>query len=72
MLYSTYFGGKTEATANGLAYCNQGISSIQIDSAGDIWLYGYTAETDVPTTANAISTKLNGTGNANGQDAFLV
>ena len=70
MLYSTYFGGKTEDQI-GFPYCNQGISTIRLDSTGNIWLYGYTAESDLPTTSNALSSKLNTTGNANGQDAFL-
>jgi len=71
MLYSTYFGGKTE-DQNGFPYCNQGISSIHFDAKGNIWLYGYTAESDLPITANAISSQLNGTGAANGQDTFLA
>ena len=70
MLYSTYFGGKTE-DQNGYPYCNEGITSIHLDPAGDIWLYGYTAESDLPLTSNALSRQLNLTGNANGQDAFL-
>jgi hypothetical protein len=71
MLYSTYFGGKTE-DQNGFPYCNQGIGSIHFDVKGNIWLYGYTAESDLPITANAISSQLNGTGAANGQDTFLA
>jgi hypothetical protein len=71
MLYSTYFGGKTEDQI-GFPYCNQGISSIHLDPKGDIWLYGYTGESDLPVSSNAISSQLNGNGNANGQDAFLA
>jgi len=71
MLYSTYFGGKTE-DQNGFPYCNEGIGTIRLDAKGNIWLYGYTAESDLPITANAISSQLNGTGAANGQDAFLA
>ncbi|ADW71045.1 DUF7948 domain-containing protein [Granulicella tundricola] len=70
VLYSTYFGGKTE-DQNGFPYCNQGLTSIHLDTAGDIWLYGYTAESDLPLTSNALSKMLNGNGMANGQDAFL-
>ena len=70
MLYSTYFGGKTE-DQNGSPVCNQVIVSIELDAKGNIWLYGDTAESDFPVTANAISSQLNGNGAA-GQQAFLA
>jgi Bacterial Ig-like domain (group 3) len=70
MLYSTYFGGKTE-DQNGFPDCNEGIGTIRLDAKGNIWLYGYTAESDLPITANAISSQLNGNGTA-GQDTFLA
>jgi hypothetical protein len=70
MLYSTYFGGKTE-DQNGFPDCNQGVGTIRLDAKGNIWLYGYTAESDLPITANAISSQLNGNGTA-GQDTFLA
>jgi hypothetical protein len=70
MLYSTYFGGKTE-DQNGFPVCNQVIGNIHLDAKGNIWLYGDTAESDFPVTSNAISSQLNGNGTA-GQQAFLA
>ncbi len=72
MLYSTYFGGKVEATGNvhEQVGCAQRILSMHIDATGLIYLAGNTSESDFPVTADALRSKLNGDGGA-GFDGFL-
>jgi hypothetical protein len=57
LLYSTYLGGSYDDTGQGIA----------VDGAGDAYVTGYTASSDFPTTAGALSTTYGG-----GYDAFVT
>ncbi len=61
LLYSSYFGGTFDETAN----------SVALDAAGTICFAGGTTSSDLPTTAGAYDTSFNGGGRPN-QDAFLA
>ena len=52
--YSTLFGGSDFDSASGLA----------VDSAGNTYIAGGTSSTDLPVTAGAVATTLNGGGDA--------
>jgi len=72
MLYSSYFGGQTEATQNTHEQvgCAQRVLAMHVDSNNQIYLIGNTSESDFPVTANALRSKLNGDGGA-GFDEFV-
>jgi photosystem II stability/assembly factor-like uncharacterized protein len=57
LLYSTYLGGISSDTANGIA----------VDSTGNAYVTGFAASGDFPTTAGAFQTKA-----SSGGDAFIT
>jgi hypothetical protein len=70
LIYSTVLGGTTEDT-DGYPVCNQFGHSVHPDGKGNIWAVGVVGMQNFPTTANAISTQLNGNGTA-GVDLFVT
>ncbi len=70
ILYSTYMGGKVE-NQNGYPVCNQFVRTVHLDASGNIWMLGTTGMSGFPTTANALSSTLNGNDTA-GVDNFVV
>ncbi len=58
VLNATYLGGSG----------NDGVSGIAVDSAGSLYVTGYTLSNDFPTTSNALQTSLGSMGN----DAFFT
>jgi Bacterial Ig-like domain (group 3)/Beta-propeller repeat len=72
LIYSSYFGGQTEATANAHEEvgCAQRVLTVHVDTSGLVYLIGNTSESDFPVTANALRSQLNGDGGA-GFDDFV-
>jgi hypothetical protein len=66
LVYSTYLGGNTTATTQ----CEACGTSIAVDSSGDAYVCGLTAEQNFPTTPGAYQTTFMGA--TNGHDAFIT
>jgi len=66
LIYSTYLGGNNNLTTP----CEACITSITIDSAGDAYVAGLTAEANFPTTAGAFQRTFKSTDK--GHDAFIT
>ncbi len=66
LVYSTYLGGKTTATTP----CETCASGITVDSGGNAYVSGLTAESNFPTTAGAFQTVFKSA--SNGHDAFVT
>ncbi|MGO8796140.1 MAG: SBBP repeat-containing protein [Candidatus Sulfotelmatobacter sp.] len=66
LVYSTYLGGDTTATTQ----CEACGTSIAVDSSGNAYVCGLTAEQNFPTTPGAYQTTF--MGNTNGHDAFIT
>jgi Beta-propeller repeat len=73
LLYSTYLGGHTEATANAHEEvgCAQRGIYLHVNADSSILIIGNTSESDFPITSNAIRSQLNGDGGA-GFDDFVT
>jgi hypothetical protein len=61
LVYSTYFGGSGGWTEDGDLYYGETPVGIAIDAAGDAYIAGTAASSDLPVTSNAFQ-KLNNTG----------
>lgn len=61
LAYSTFLGGSVQDLGGGIA----------VDSFGDAYVTGMTMSADFPVTANAVQSKLNGSGSTNNSDAFV-
>ena len=66
LIYSTYLGGTTTLTTQ----CEACATNIAVDSSGNAYVCGLTAESNFPTTAGAYQTTFLGPTNAH--DAFLT
>lgn len=66
LIYSTFLGGDTAATTE----CEACGTSIAVDSSGDAYVCGLTAEQNFPTTPGAYQTAFIGA--TNGHDAFIT
>jgi hypothetical protein len=66
LIYSTYLGGNTTVTTP----CEACGTSIAIDSEGDAYVCGLTAEANFPVTPGAFQTTF--LGHSNGHDAFVT
>lgn len=66
LVYSTYLGGKTTATTP----CETCASGIAVDSGGNAYVSGLTAEANFPTTQGAFQTVFKSA--SNGHDAFVT
>jgi hypothetical protein len=67
LLYSTYLGGSTKATTVACEACG---TSIVVDSSGNAYVVGLTAESNFPVTPGAFQTVF--MGHSNGHDAFVT
>jgi hypothetical protein len=66
LIYSTYLGGTTTLTTQ----CEACATNVAVDSSGNAYVCGLTAESNFPTTPGAYQTTF--VGPTNGHDAFLT